>query len=205
MAMAKTMSEAVPMIASSTDINHAISCSARRLLISWVADVAAMSRRFVLVCCGCIVSSPLVHAEDSLCESGEEVLFSCLTSKRMASICASSNLSKSSGYIKYRYGSPGRVEFEFPKGSEHPSQVFKFESIYFAHGVVAVLDFTNGAYAYTVAHESDRAHDERAIVVARNGKQVSKLMCRDKFVGELVLDATIARFRDAGVPRPANN
>jgi hypothetical protein len=38
----------------------------------------------------------------SHCDLQEQVIFSCMIGKRMASLCASRDLTKNSGYVQYR-------------------------------------------------------------------------------------------------------
>ena len=79
-------------------------------------------------------------APGTLCSADEEVIFSCKTKRKMYEICASKDLSATSGYMQYRAGSNGKVEFVYPSHPEAPAGKFHFGLL--ARG--AVLSFQNG-------------------------------------------------------------
>jgi hypothetical protein len=72
----------------------------------------------------------------SLCATNEHIIFSCLvassgkrsrpTVNKLASLCASPNLSKDQGYLQYRFGLPGKVELEFPASRSGTQQMFQY-------------------------------------------------------------------------------
>lgn len=65
----------------------------------------------------------------SLCSPEEKVIFSCKTEHGLVSLCASANLSASSGYLQYRSGRDAlTVEFEYPKQKLHPTDLFAFSN-----------------------------------------------------------------------------
>lgn len=55
-------------------------------------------------------------AAHSLCAANERVIFSAAVrrSTKLASLCASQQLDRSSGYVQYRFGRPGHLELQFP-------------------------------------------------------------------------------------------
>ncbi len=57
---------------------------------------------------------------DSLCSPGERVVFSAFAegSNKLVSICSSSPLNESRGYLQYRFGRPGKIELQFPRSGE---------------------------------------------------------------------------------------
>lgn len=55
------------------------------------------------------------YATDTLCSPQEDVIFSCTTGLKIASVCASKDLSPTKGYLQCRYGKVSKVEFLAPK------------------------------------------------------------------------------------------
>jgi Phage integrase family len=65
-----------------------------------------------------------------LCASGEETFFRCVLKGRAkeAALCGSKDLSKSSGWLSFRFGSPGAIEVEYPGSQVHPSKAFHWST-----------------------------------------------------------------------------
>jgi hypothetical protein len=91
-------------------------------------------------------SAPVVtRPANSLCSADETVLFNCqmASGDKTVSVCASSNLSHSGGYLQYRYGSNATmVDMRFPQDSSASQSVFNLET----NG----LSFNNGSIKYKV-------------------------------------------------------
>lgn len=62
------------------------------------------------------------------CKSHERVIFSCpFNSGKTVSLCASSDLSKDTGTLQYRFGRIGRKpELSYPQAAGHPSAHFSY-------------------------------------------------------------------------------
>jgi hypothetical protein len=54
-------------------------------------------------------------AADTLCTSEENVIFTCTAGLKIASVCASKDLSPTKGYLQSRYGKVNKVDFLAPK------------------------------------------------------------------------------------------
>jgi hypothetical protein len=65
---------------------------------------------------------------NSLCAPDERIIFSCPTeeSAKILSLCASKDLTSDSGYLQYRYGPPGKIEFEYPKDRKGTQEKFQY-------------------------------------------------------------------------------
>jgi hypothetical protein len=145
-------------------------------------------------------------AADTLCSPRERVVFSCGTAKkRIVSVCASRNLSASTGYLQYRFGKKGAVELTVPRGFEHPKKhVERNNSNFINGGYISGLTFKNDAFSYAV-YESElrdgpnRWVSRQGVTVERDGKTISELACKGAFaseMGESFLD-------NAGIPLAA--
>jgi hypothetical protein len=93
-----------------------------------------------------VVTTPVVtRPANSLCSADETVLFNCqmASGNKTVSVCASSDLSNSGGYLQYRYGSNATmVDMRFPQDSSASQSVFNLG----ADG----LSFNNGSIKYKV-------------------------------------------------------
>lgn len=124
----------------------------------------------------------------TLCGLNETVAFSCILKKpkKIVSICASSKLSESTGYVQYRFGLPGKVEFVFPVKREGSQNRFVY-SRYTRPMVSRVsLSFKNNGYDYEIY--SDQEYEEGFdsvdfIEISVAGK---KMYCAPNAVGSLM-------------------
>ena len=50
-----------------------------------------------------------------LCSTEETLLFGCDSGPKMISVCASPGFSATTGYVQYRFGTPGKIELSYPR------------------------------------------------------------------------------------------
>jgi hypothetical protein len=95
---------------------------------------------------------PVVCAAASsyLCKSNEQVIFGCMAGKKMISVCASPLFTPTTGYLQYRFGTPSKLELEYPEKPEPPKGHFWFSSTGYAGGGEARIRFVNQGSQYTV-------------------------------------------------------
>lgn len=137
-------------------------------------------------------SSFLMAAPVTLCSANEEVIFTCVTKRKMYEICASKDLSATSGYMQYRAGLNGKVEFVFPSRRVVPAGYFKFSLL--ARG--AELTFRNGEFIYEIV---EPLIGKTGIWVARgNGGAIQAAECQN-FTESLTLTTTQNRFKSLGI------
>ncbi len=120
-----------------------------------------------------------VLAEASLCEDGEVNFSSCMAGEKVASFCASSNLSTNNGYFQYRFGTPKKVEFVFPAERKNPYELF-FNSMS-PDGLENRISFKNGNYRYIFFGIDSRHGASFGIYILKNGKLIKTLPCTDQF------------------------
>jgi hypothetical protein len=80
------------------------------------------------ILCALFISGLAASASSAqtLCAADENALYSCKIGKRLASVCASKDLSDHSGYLQYRFGaSPQKLELVYPSDKRHPKTAFK--------------------------------------------------------------------------------
>jgi hypothetical protein len=112
----------------------------------------------------------LAMAQSSHCTQSERTLFSCpLTqSKKIVSLCASPDLSPSSGYLQYRFGRANAAELAFPSEKAPPKGKFGLFRIQFLRSAAYGISFNAGGFDYTlryVASGPDENDDEYQLIV----------------------------------------
>jgi hypothetical protein len=127
----------------------------------------------------------------SLCESAELAIWSCSTTRRSYSVCASSDLDSSSGYMQYRAGTRSAIEFRYPETLRHPRGVFVFSIL----GNGASLSFENGGFQYLI-HEP--LLSGATITVSRAGRERATVRCATS-TETLTLTTTINQLRAVGI------
>ncbi|MEI6152907.1 MAG: hypothetical protein WCQ90_02340 [Deltaproteobacteria bacterium] len=142
--------------------------------------------------------SSIASAADTLCSPQEKIVFSCSTGKKIASVCASANLSPTTGYIQYRFGKKGLPELIVPDTTGiHPSKITNGGTITFSGGGGDFLRFIKGQYGYVVYDTvSGKAGDKAGVNVEKNGKVIADLTCK----GEVTSEIRPELFQKAGIP-----
>jgi len=130
-----------------------------------------------------------------LCKSNEFVVFSFQTkANKTASLCVSKNITKTSGYLLYRFGTKAKIELAFPLDTLNSLSKFSFAHYNRGGGKqnaamsVNNLVFTNGSTTYTL-YDDWNAEDNRkarGIIATNNktGKSVS-MKAKGKVIGSL--------------------
>jgi hypothetical protein len=124
---------------------------------------------------------------NSLCARGEDIIFSCAVKRaaKLASLCASPELTKQSGYLQYRFGVPGKIELEFPKDRQGSQQKFRY-SHYFRFQVdLTDIKFEINGYEYAIFDdyngETKPATSAQGVSVTVPGKPKDvSFVCRRK-------------------------
>ena len=141
-----------------------------------------------------IISSSVTHAEvASLCDAHERVIWSCQARSKIYSVCASQQLTASTGYMQYRAGTPQDIELRFPGEWLHPKGYFEFNVL--ARG--ASLAFTNGGYTYWIL---EHLMDGNSIQVERANQLLATITCQAG-TNTLTLTDTINLFDTLGITR----
>lgn len=110
--------------------------------------------------------------DPTLCESGENVIWSCKRNKRTYSFCASSEVSSESGYIQYRAGSPGSLELVFPKNKVPPEGLFEYQM---GPQGNESIEFKVGEYRYYYLKPLRDSNTE--VLVEKSSETISSFSC----------------------------
>lgn len=123
----------------------------------------------------------------TLCAKGEKVVFSCSikTSGKIVSLCSSQKLTKTAGYIQYRFGTTGKVELEYPNQRVETQKAFEY-SHYFRYQVDRTgISFSTNGYTYKLFHdyngEEKRSITDQGLTVTppvSTGKKEVTFQCR---------------------------
>lgn len=124
------------------------------------------------------------------CRSGETVVFSCVTGRRIVSVCAAPPANDQQRYLQYRYGIPGHPQLVLPSKDDPPGTntdaLAYFNYIGDGNGYIR---FRNGPYSYIVyAFSSHQSHVTRhsapgwnnshGVAIERNERIQKLLRCR---------------------------
>jgi len=128
---------------------------------------------------------------NSLCAKDEHIIFSCAVKRtaklpaKIVSLCASRDLDKERGYLQYRFGLPGKVELEFPKGRRGTQQQFHY-SHYFRYQVdLTEISFNIDGYEYQIfddynGEEKPSISSQGVSVTARGKPKEVSFVCASK-------------------------
>lgn len=119
--------------------------------------IAMINKQFILVPLLFVMVSTSYAATQTLCEPNETVAFSCVLKKpkKIVSICTSRKLSESTGYVQYRFGLPGKIEFVFPGKREGSQDRFVY-SRYTRPMVSRIsLSFKSNGYDYEIYSDQE--------------------------------------------------
>jgi hypothetical protein len=116
-----------------------------------------------------------------LCTSTEKPIFSCPIGKKTLSVCASTDLSPTSGYLTYRFGaSLQKVELSYPATTGHPKSFFHFfHDETSAKASVEQLSFSVDNISYTVFVERSAFEwNGSGVLIKTHGKKIGYLLCK---------------------------
>lgn len=115
------------------------------------------------------------EGEVTLCESQEDIYFSCpIPGGKIVSVCALKNHDPSSGYVQYRYGTPGKLELVYPKSKLPPKGRFYVVNASEGSANLNTIKFYSGRYTYFVAQAFTSY-----LTVLKDGKLVLRKSCED--------------------------
>ena len=125
-------------------------------------------------------------AADTLCSGQEAAVFSCTAGKKIISVCASKDLSRSSGYLQYRFGPKGAPEIQVPEAREHPEPSVKSGTLMLSGGGGAWLRFIKGEYGYVVYTATGKGWGTKeGVAVEKAVKLAANIKCKKAAQSEL--------------------
>jgi hypothetical protein len=119
----------------------------------------------------------------SLCTVNEAIVFSCtVTNHKIASLCASKDLTSTSGYLQYRFGrNTSSIDLKYPKQTASPKGKFKYSFEGFAKGQTAILAFDSSEYTYSVFRATSALESNNSgVIVERHRQFVAYIPCNER-------------------------
>lgn len=161
-------------------------------------DCLEMILKYFLSLVLSLVSASLSAAE-TLCGPQEEVFFSCKLPQKTMSICASKDLTATTGWLQYRYGeSKSNVELIYPNEWTHPKDKFVHRTEAGAKEYLGILGFAKGPYRYSVfVTRSGTGFNGAGVIVAQNGSRISFHECQKHTLIDIGL---VERASDLKIP-----
>ena len=130
--------------------------------------------------------------QKSFCTPQETVVFNCASGKKLISVCTSNTITAKSGYLQYRFGTPGQpLEITLPEGEVHPLKAAFGQYEPYAGGGMSWLRFRSGGYSYVVYGGAGRWGTKgetvvkQGVAVENNSKTIANLKCNARNEGEL--------------------
>src|SRR5687767_9985869 len=109
------------------------------------------------------LSTPRALQVNTLCAKTERVIFACVLRRpaKIVSVCASKDLTRDTGYVQYRFGSPAKIELEYPKDRTGTQQ--KFEYTHYMRALVDLneINFSVDGVDYSVVRSEEASCRER--------------------------------------------
>lgn len=140
----------------------------------------------------------IAHAQgqQTHCARSESIYFNCQIkgSKKIASLCASEPKDDFKGYIQYRFGSIGKVEFKFPESTNEQDMLNRFyaesgRTVDFSlHD--AEISFINNDYAYRLyyskSNQSGKWEESSEVMVwnVHQRDKVKSFECKNPSAGK---------------------
>jgi len=124
---------------------------------------------------------------NSLCAKDERIIFSCPIRRpaKIASLCASKDLTSERGYLQYRFGLPEKIELEFPKSRTGTQPQFQYTHYFRAQFDLTEISFSINGYEYQITDdyngEEKPAQISQGVSVTAPGKPKDvTFSCRTK-------------------------
>jgi hypothetical protein len=163
---------------------------------STVLPAAAIPSAATPVVATPVAAAPAVAAPPSglpsLCTANESTIWSGTKGSQMFSVCASIDLSATTGYLQYRAGTAGSTPFKYPATLANPHGLFSY--IEGAHS--AEIDFSNEGYAYAISEQADGSETDINVTLP-SGKTSTIVL--DKASETIGQNATSDLFKKLGL------
>ncbi|MBV8466664.1 MAG: hypothetical protein JO218_12040 [Burkholderiales bacterium] len=127
----------------------------------------------------------------NLCKPGERVVESCTGKHKIASVCASPQLTPSKGYLQYRFGTSKKIELTIPATPQPVSSYVHADHFSGTGGGSTYFGFQHGDFSYVfytywrkpdwgANPDNPSCHgpcDGNGMAVMHAGAVISKLAC----------------------------
>ena len=101
----------------------------------------------------------------TLCRQDEQVLFHCPVQggRKLVSLCGSTHLTATEGYLQYRFGPARKIELEFPRQRDDSQKQFRYAHYMRYQVDRSEVSFQRDNYTYTLfdGYEGDTKPSRR--------------------------------------------
>ena len=107
----------------------------------------------------------------------------------MVSLCGSHDLTKTKGYLQYRFGVPGKIELEFPKDQQATQKLFRYEHYFRFQVDNTSISFSSEGYEYSIFDEYNgeekprRSEQGVRVTTSSSGHDVT-FVCKDRAMAD---------------------
>jgi hypothetical protein len=136
--------------------------------------------RNIIIVTTFVIALPAAAADTRphLCNPGEAAAWSCSTGSKIASLCASTNLSENEGTLIYRFGTRKKIELAYPGEGAKPQTSYIGGVTGYSGSGTDYIRFSIGEVTYTLYSDYYRGREMEGIAVERGEKLLSALRCR---------------------------
>jgi hypothetical protein len=159
----------------------------------------------ILSLLACTLALP-AQAAESLCSPIEQTFFSCSVagSGEVVSVCGARNTSANEGYLQYRFGLPGKIQFEYPTNRSGSTKLFWWDGRVHLDVTDDWLWFKNDGFIYSVFFIEDHDTPDRkpefrtGVLVEKKGNENAgkDLKCAQRATGDFKRLADIVEWRE---------
>jgi hypothetical protein len=130
--------------------------------------------------CSIASAASFKRSNPSLCKRSEIEVFSCETKENGKTIALCEAKLRGRHYLYYRFGTPEKLDFEYPKKSRSPAQSFKYFQQSWPKATTTAIAFANGGYRYSLFQTmSAYGYNGAGVVVTKAKKILSAEICKE--------------------------
>lgn len=147
---------------------------------------------------GMAIAAAAGHASGGppACPGAQQAVFSCSTGTKAIAVCASRDITATTGTLHYRFGRPDRVELAYPPSGSDWRAVTRGGTLAFSGGGGAFLAFDRPPYRYVVYTAIGKGWGRKSgVVVEKHGRRIASVPCRSPARSDLGPQF----FSDAGI------
>ena len=137
-------------------------------------------------------AAPAASGLPSLCIKDEYTVWTGTKGQKIFSLCASTNLSRTTGYMQYRADIVGDTQFKYPATLDNPHGIFSYSEG--AHS--AEIDFSSGGFSYSISEQADGSETDINVTLPSGN---SSTIVLDKASNTLGQNSTSDLFQKLGL------
>lgn len=130
--------------------------------------------------CSIASASAAKNRKVGLCKQSEIEVFFCQTRTQGKTISLCEGKVDTRRYLQYRFGTPKKLDFEYPLKPQSPAHSFKYFQQSWTKATTTAIAFSNGGYLYSLFRTmSVYGYNGAGLLVTKGNKILSDVMCRE--------------------------